>query len=616
MSEMEEQLKNVKFFGGFSVTADGVRIKAPDGYPAIYGGTIFYPSGEKEIVDFVFVKDEEQYDELVAYLNEVYAEIYGNVAEETSESELEDVERILDEVSEMVEKERRKADVPVEYRRYIRREDIPKLPKSTRVHRGPRGGLFIDVREVPEHVHERLERREEERKPQTQREGRREKAVAAYEGKLAESLKYKLEVNKERGEAKIRFERGGNVLEFSADLKSRSIKVTDISFSEEPEGLIRELEDYWFVRGLFENYPKSETYRYVTHPESLRTLSSLDRIREGARYSATDLNLVSKGYEENRELLDRPLSYWEQVSSEDSFKFYYSEGIESLEQHKRSVDLFKKIIRNKFGGSIVFLPSGSVKAGGLFDSDKMTILVCTDDVSAMFHEYFHYIFDFYGKLYNLKDTVELTFGYFVNGLFEEETESGGRIGLVDFADYATGKDMPKELKQVGDLWKEFLGKNFMAELGKALLEYFASLPTEKAVGWRKYVKEVANRLDRLINYFGGKEVLSKFEELARFLYFHGGLTPYSQSWKEIDPRLAATEAFASVGDFIGYYVKLSEYRGGLSVVKLTRDTLMSFYEKAALEKPTHILQFLKGKEGVLAKVLDFLDTIGLIRWVE
>ena len=39
-------------------------------------------------------------------------------------------------------------EVPEEYRRYISREDIPKLPKGTRIHEGPRGGLFIDVREV------------------------------------------------------------------------------------------------------------------------------------------------------------------------------------------------------------------------------------------------------------------------------------------------------------------------------------------------------------------------------------------------------------------------------------------------------------------------------------
>jgi hypothetical protein len=38
--------------------------------------------------------------------------------------------------------------VPEEYRRYISRDKLSKLPVGTRVHRGPRGGLFIDIREI------------------------------------------------------------------------------------------------------------------------------------------------------------------------------------------------------------------------------------------------------------------------------------------------------------------------------------------------------------------------------------------------------------------------------------------------------------------------------------
>jgi len=68
----------------------------------------------------------------------------GRRKEEDLEGE---VEKRLNNVMKLSEKERQKADVPEEYRRYISRDDIPKLPKGTRVHQGPRGGLFIDVRE-------------------------------------------------------------------------------------------------------------------------------------------------------------------------------------------------------------------------------------------------------------------------------------------------------------------------------------------------------------------------------------------------------------------------------------------------------------------------------------
>ena len=49
---------------------------------------------------------------------------------------------ILDD--EWIEKQ---VEVPQEYRRYIRREDISKLPKGLKIYRGLRGGLFYDVRE-------------------------------------------------------------------------------------------------------------------------------------------------------------------------------------------------------------------------------------------------------------------------------------------------------------------------------------------------------------------------------------------------------------------------------------------------------------------------------------
>jgi hypothetical protein len=38
--------------------------------------------------------------------------------------------------------------VPKEYRRYISMAQVPKLPFGTKVYRGPRGGLFIDIREI------------------------------------------------------------------------------------------------------------------------------------------------------------------------------------------------------------------------------------------------------------------------------------------------------------------------------------------------------------------------------------------------------------------------------------------------------------------------------------
>jgi len=517
-----------------------------------------------------------------------------------------------EEVGKSLFRKEAEAEVPVEYRRYIRREDISRLPTGTRVHRGPRGGLFIDVREVPEHVREKLEVSEEER--------RQERAVVTYGGKLTEKLRYGVEVDKEKGEAKIRFEKEGNVLEFSADLKSRSIKVTNISFSQEPESLIRTLEGNWFVRGLFEKYPVSETYRYVLYPSSWEKVFSLKQIKEGYQYSAADMKLVSKEMENDIELLSRPISYWEEVSSEDGFNFYYSEGIKSLKPHEKSVNLFKQAVRNKFGGNIIFLPEGSIRAGGLFDPYKMTVTVGNHYFSTMCHEYLHYVFDMYSKLLSFIGVLEFDLGNAINSLFEEETESGDKVGLTNFSDYAAGRDIPEEVQQLGNLWGEFVRRaeqDFRYDLGKALLEYFESRSTERIEAkWERYVKNVVDRLNRLIDYFGGKEALSKFEELIRFLRENGGLTPYSDSWKDVDTYMAATEAFASLGDLIGDFFEWELHRKNLGLKKFTRANLVRFYKGVASDSPAHILYFKKGKEKVLEKALDFLDSIGLINWEE
>jgi len=75
--EMIEKLMNARFYGGFAVTKDGVEIKEPKGYPAVYGGYIEYPDGSEIILDFILVENEEKYKELVKYLQEKYEENYG-----------------------------------------------------------------------------------------------------------------------------------------------------------------------------------------------------------------------------------------------------------------------------------------------------------------------------------------------------------------------------------------------------------------------------------------------------------------------------------------------------------------------------------------------------------
>jgi hypothetical protein len=73
----------------------------------------------------------------------------------------------------------KRADVPEEYRRYIKRQDISRLPQGTRIHRGPRGGLFIDIREIPEHMRREFEPRtfREEGEALSAEEEERSKAI-------------------------------------------------------------------------------------------------------------------------------------------------------------------------------------------------------------------------------------------------------------------------------------------------------------------------------------------------------------------------------------------------------------------------------------------------------
>jgi len=142
---MERSLE-AKYAGVIIVRPDKFEFTEPEGYPAIYSSFIDYGDGRASIGDFILIRDKREYEELFERMEKLYREI--SEGGETAKSISEVIES-LDELENDIKLSLTAASVPVEYRRYIRREDLSKLPKGVRVYRGPRGGLFIDVREVP-----------------------------------------------------------------------------------------------------------------------------------------------------------------------------------------------------------------------------------------------------------------------------------------------------------------------------------------------------------------------------------------------------------------------------------------------------------------------------------
>ncbi|RLG68939.1 hypothetical protein DRN93_01480 [archaeon] len=84
---------------------------------------------------------------------------------------------ILDD--EWIEKQ---AEVPLEYRRYIRREDLSKLPKGLKIYQGVRGGLYFDAREYERLTGEKPEIGEagEVKVPREEKPRRRKKTLRLY----------------------------------------------------------------------------------------------------------------------------------------------------------------------------------------------------------------------------------------------------------------------------------------------------------------------------------------------------------------------------------------------------------------------------------------------------
>jgi len=109
----------------------------------------------------------------------------------------EEVEAVVKKIFRGIRKQ-----VPARFRRYIREEDIGRLPEGVRVHRGPRGGLYIDVRELGR-VSEGQRRLEE---PEVADEEREQRLRARAEELRERAEEYRRRREEERMQERIQEE--------------------------------------------------------------------------------------------------------------------------------------------------------------------------------------------------------------------------------------------------------------------------------------------------------------------------------------------------------------------------------------------------------------------------
>lgn len=232
-----------------------------------------------------------------------------------------------------------KDDVPVQYRLYIKPEDINKLPKGVKVYRGRRGGLYIDRRELSA-VRGRIEEHEPKRT--------RERGIDLTD-EMYERLK------RHRG---IVSEKKSAFRDIEGDIVENNLYWTldrkDLDFRKDPEGYVNEVKEILkeigyddesaraIAKGMivFRLWTSGDFDRYGGCAEELiQEVRGNDRLRRECE--GKDIEVL-RYIREN--VIEKDLQMWKEFSEEVFRKEYGNEvkvfrGISNIEL----VQIFKAI---------------------------------------------------------------------------------------------------------------------------------------------------------------------------------------------------------------------------------------------------------------------------------
>ena len=441
----------------------------------------------------------------------------GRRKEEDLEGE---VEKRHNNVLQLIEKERKKADVPEEYRRYIKREDVPKLPKGTRVHQGPKGGLFVDVREIPRNL------------LPSEEAGVRERGVGegrVRSGSIRDGKEFEVNV---RDGASVKFvlDESGRVVGFK--------KVSGIKRRVLDAASYKVITPSWNKRLLYDLIEKEGGIPLLLEVASVRILGKVGRGKFSPLASELFGSVITR---EVRERLGK--EYMSQRFEYAFDKFFMEPGAELLSKRRKYVEMFLEKFRQDFDGRFCIMKFQTMDklhpgASGVYGLESDIYLLDYWADYALIHEYLHHIYKIYQRAKNLKHWLD----YYVDGVLSEL-----KIGLDDLLGQfsnATEEDKLAVLRSLQRIDRSSYLRLFREYVERAVEE--GDFVDDEDAEVKKTIVTLYKKYDKIVDELGGPEALEMFERLNRFfMNIGGGLTQYSR--EQIREKIA-TEGLASAGD--------------------------------------------------------------------
>ena len=452
---------------------------------------------------------------------------------------------------------RQKVDVPIEYRRYIKPEDISRLPVGTRVHRGPRGGLFVDIRELPEHIRERVGREEEEDAGESEDRPRRsvsEHWWKKYSGKVGEDISYTVAVDPSGEIGTLTLSsRQGHSIKFEVDVKANRVRVleTDIPEPRAPDVAEKAVEIVSRVpTNILANtlYAAFRWFGINELPEKPHRILVSRRINEIAldksikTVSGEDLGLDA--YEGAYQRLGE--------MKKDKFhrigetKVFVHESLDADKIGERLKGYLEMVDEENFAGIVVVSQKaledisvfGSTVAG-FYDPQNDVIVLSEEYMEWVFlHEYFHAVYAVYERLDALDSILAVVREMFHDAL----REAGFTADLF--------KNIEVEDESARKIVERLASSYDQREIYDVIDHYLETS--------HRFLPKLVRELRKIVDRYGGTRALRAFRKMVEEFSKDDGATWYSHSFYSVasvsEDRtkkfMAMSEAFSSFADYI------------------------------------------------------------------
>ncbi|MEM4458326.1 MAG: hypothetical protein QXN23_05870 [Candidatus Caldarchaeum sp.] len=557
-----------------------------------------------------------------------------------------------DYTSKDVAKDRLRADVPEEYRHYLRPEDLGKLPPGTRVHRGPLGGLFIDVREVSGRALERLQEREETDVSEPRRRS----------GETREPDVLRLETSEFSIEAKP--DLSIRNMKFGDKFEERLVLDAYDRFNERMRQVVSDVfEGEVVISNVWDEINKLSRWLqdFLDNPEKvlpeIHYVSSLPRelstnVPEYALVSRIG-RAVNLFMHDNFIRLNPRYTLDEELSGKLGLPVYVSEkAVDAASAAEQVFTTLTKVLNPRipivltlsahpvedFGPLALYSSNTCIEVGrhvfqdphlrpirlrvGSGDDAQLLDTGVTGADLVLSHEYSHYVFQTLWRFASISELLaepdllphlyETFDQHFAQVLEQQLSQDRDFVAVVE-----------ERLREAGFASElEDAKKRLIRSMARWLLDNPGQFSTEDMKVFMKVVTTMYGRLRDLV----GSGLFKAVRSFARFLVAvdrSDGLTDYSFSYHEKFHVLRYTEAFASFAQFFVAVASYLKSRGRLrrdEVIKFGREVLSS--GDMVAEEPflyafrSNLGEYLNGVLEAFEHFVDVYDSLGLVKWDE